>query len=116
MDGTSEEMPGSVRVRLEPGDAVFYDAQILHRATYVAKTKRRTLHGAHLDPRSSINRGGGIVQHFDRIGFYFAEADFWKSLNGLQSKEKAQEMVQCFMKWCEDVKGAKFDGYVQDNV
>lgn len=38
-DPRAEYLPGQVTVRLKPGDAVFYDSNILHRGVYRAATK-----------------------------------------------------------------------------
>lgn len=50
-------------VELHPGDIVFYNNNILHRAQYSSKSKRITLHGSygHLDYGKL--RARGILQH-----------------------------------------------------
>ncbi|KAL4787885.1 hypothetical protein BJX76DRAFT_247779 [Aspergillus varians] len=50
-DPYESEMPGQLVVELKPGDAVFYDSNILHRGVYRAKEEgaeesRLTLHGS----------------------------------------------------------------------
>ncbi|PWY89017.1 phytanoyl-CoA dioxygenase family protein [Aspergillus heteromorphus CBS 117.55] len=49
-DPYEAELPGQLVVKLQPGDAVFYDSNILHRGVYKAKAEgaeetRLTLHG-----------------------------------------------------------------------
>ncbi|KAI9629933.1 hypothetical protein KEM48_012464 [Puccinia striiformis f. sp. tritici PST-130] len=70
-------MPGGIPATLAPGEAVFYDPEILHRGTYDPKSKRRTLHGAHLDCRADISRAGGLLQHFKPCGMYYANRSFY---------------------------------------
>ncbi|KAG0150761.1 hypothetical protein CROQUDRAFT_668377 [Cronartium quercuum f. sp. fusiforme G11] len=117
-EGNSEEpMPGSVNVKLEAGDIVFYDAQILHRASYDTNSKRRTLHGAHLDANTDIeSSGGGIIQHFDKVKLFFQEDRFDESLRGIEGETEARKMVQRFVDWCKSVREAKMDGFVQNDV
>ncbi|KAI9373649.1 hypothetical protein BJX61DRAFT_370718 [Aspergillus egyptiacus] len=50
-DPYESELPGQLVVELQPGDAVFYDSNILHRGVYRAKAEggeetRLTLHGS----------------------------------------------------------------------
>lgn len=50
-DPYEDNMPGQLVVQLNPGDAVFYDSNILHRGVYKAKKEgaeesRLTLHGS----------------------------------------------------------------------
>lgn len=39
-----DPMPGELRVRLEPGQAVYYNAMLLHKGDYPASQRRQTLH------------------------------------------------------------------------
>ncbi|GAP92468.2 putative phytanoyl- dioxygenase protein [Rosellinia necatrix] len=68
------DMPGQLVVRLDPGDAVFYDNNILHRGVYRADKERMSLHG-------SVGRAGGgrrratnVLQH--GIGAWVGRCDF----------------------------------------
>ncbi|RAH49794.1 phytanoyl-CoA dioxygenase family protein [Aspergillus brunneoviolaceus CBS 621.78] len=64
-DPYAAELPGQVVVTLHPGDAVFYDSNILHRGVYRAKVAgagveeepRLTLHGS-LGWKGSVDGGG----------------------------------------------------------
>ncbi|KAI0408434.1 phytanoyl-dioxygenase family protein [Xylaria palmicola] len=67
-------LPGQLVVRLAPGDAVFYDNNILHRGVYRADRERMSLHG-------SVGRAGGgrfratnVLQH--GIGQWVDRCDF----------------------------------------
>ncbi|KKK21255.1 phytanoyl-CoA dioxygenase family protein [Aspergillus rambellii] len=58
-DRYAAELPGQLVVELQPGDAVFYDSNILHRGVYKAKLQggeesRLTLHGS-----VGLNERGG---------------------------------------------------------
>ncbi|PQE23364.1 phytanoyl- dioxygenase protein [Rutstroemia sp. NJR-2017a WRK4] len=46
---------GEIRVKMEPGDVVFYDNNILHRGVYDEGTERMTLHGS-----VGLEGGGGV--------------------------------------------------------
>ncbi|MCJ1249325.1 hypothetical protein MMC30_006548 [Trapelia coarctata] len=71
--GPYEVLEGQVVVKLEAGDAVFYDNNILHRGVYEAGRERMTLHG-------SMGRSGGqkrarnVLQH--GIGEWVGRCDF----------------------------------------
>lgn len=63
-------LPGQVTVKLEPGDAVFYDSNILHRGVYKPKPENReetrlTLHGS-VGLKEKINTANGDEKAADR--------------------------------------------------
>ncbi|KAH9461136.1 hypothetical protein Pst134EA_017445 [Puccinia striiformis f. sp. tritici] len=84
-------MPGGIPATLAPGEAVFYDPKILHCGMYDPKSKRRTLHGAHLDCQADISQAGGVLQHFKPCGMYYAELEFLSTL--LVNNPCAKRMV-----------------------
>lgn len=58
------EMPGALKVILEPGDTVFYNSNILHCATYSSTVQRATLHACMGDAvRGGAVRARNILQH-----------------------------------------------------
>ncbi|GAN02754.1 phytanoyl- dioxygenase family protein [Mucor ambiguus] len=62
-DPKSHKMPGQLRVDLKPGQTVFYDNNILHRASYVSSQKRATLHASMGTIEGGHNRAAVILQH-----------------------------------------------------
>ncbi|KAG5418523.1 hypothetical protein I9W82_004051 [Candida metapsilosis] len=58
-----EFITGEVRVVLTPGDVVFYNNNILHRAAYSSKNKRLTLHGSYGNVKYGKARAKGVLQH-----------------------------------------------------
>lgn len=58
-----EFITGEIRVQLHPGDLVFYNNNILHRAAYSSKNKRLTLHGSYGNVNQGKSRAKGILQH-----------------------------------------------------
>ncbi|ANB15135.1 hypothetical protein AWJ20_2757 [Sugiyamaella lignohabitans] len=53
---------GELLVELGPGDCVFYNNNILHRATYNSKIKRITLHGSYGHAINGKARAQNILQ------------------------------------------------------
>ncbi|KAL7310984.1 hypothetical protein PS15m_008808 [Mucor circinelloides] len=62
-DPKSHNMPGQLRVDLKPGQTVFYDNNILHRASYVSSQKRATLHASMGTIEGGHHRAAVILQH-----------------------------------------------------
>lgn len=56
-------IPGQITVELNPGDIVFYNSNILHRAEYYAKEPRLTLHGSYGHVDHGKVRAKGVLQH-----------------------------------------------------
>jgi alpha-ketoglutarate-dependent taurine dioxygenase len=54
---------GQIFVHLSPGDIVFYNNNILHRAKYSSKNVRLTLHGSYGSVEHGKSRAKGILQH-----------------------------------------------------
>ncbi|KIO33237.1 hypothetical protein M407DRAFT_234400 [Tulasnella calospora MUT 4182] len=57
------DMPGAIKVSLQPGETVFYNNNILHCATYDNSIPRMTLHACMGDTRGGENRARNILQH-----------------------------------------------------
>ncbi|KAL7817205.1 phytanoyl-CoA dioxygenase [Trichoderma gracile] len=58
-----KELPGQLVVRLEPGDIVFYNNNILHRGVYDSGRERATLHGSVGHVAGSRLRARNVLQH-----------------------------------------------------
>ncbi|EGW32205.1 uncharacterized protein SPAPADRAFT_61288, partial [Spathaspora passalidarum NRRL Y-27907] len=58
-----EYITNQLVVELHPGDLAFYNNNILHRASYIAKNKRITLHGSYGNVELGKFRAKGILQH-----------------------------------------------------
>ncbi|CAK9441699.1 uncharacterized protein LODBEIA_P55670 [Lodderomyces beijingensis] len=58
-----EHITGEIVVELKPGDLVFYNNNILHRAKYDSSKKRLTLHGSYGNVKHGKSRAKGILQH-----------------------------------------------------
>lgn len=93
-DPFEKEIPGQMSVKLNAGDVVFYNNNILHRGVYSADKERMTLHGSagHVD--GSTLRARNVLQHglrdwIDRVDF-----------SGLDEKtlERAQKMKASLVK------------------
>jgi predicted 2-oxoglutarate/Fe(II)-dependent dioxygenase YbiX len=62
-DPKSANMPGQLKVELKAGQTVFYDNNILHRASYVSSQKRATLHASMGTIEGGHYRASCILQH-----------------------------------------------------
>ncbi|ORZ14196.1 hypothetical protein BCR42DRAFT_354668 [Absidia repens] len=62
-DPKSHNMPGQLRVALKPGQTVFYDNNILHRAAYFSSKKRATLHASMGTIEGGHHRAKTVFQH-----------------------------------------------------
>ncbi|ODV95715.1 hypothetical protein PACTADRAFT_50397 [Pachysolen tannophilus NRRL Y-2460] len=62
-DNRKEFIQGQITVELAPGDLVFYNNNILHRAAYSSKNLRITLHGSYGRVNHGDSRAKGILQH-----------------------------------------------------
>ena len=69
-----ESLPGMLVVQLKPGDAVFYNNNILHRGVYKTDVERTTLHGSVGHAAGSRARARNVLQH--GIGEWVASCDF----------------------------------------
>ncbi|KAG2734741.1 hypothetical protein G9P44_002747 [Scheffersomyces stipitis] len=62
-DNKKEFITNQLVVELNPGDLVFYNNNILHRAEYSCKSTRVTLHGSYGHVDHGRSRAKGILQH-----------------------------------------------------
>lgn len=62
-ESRKEHISGEIFVELHPGDIVFYNSNILHRATYSAANLRLTLHGSYGHVKHGQTRAKGVLQH-----------------------------------------------------
>lgn len=75
-------IPGEIRVKMKPGDVVFYNNNILHRGAYVSEKERMTLHGSMGHRGGSRLRARNVLQH--GIGEWVQDID----LSGLEVEER----------------------------
>jgi hypothetical protein len=62
-DPKSHDMPNMFKVIIKPGQTVFYDNNILHRAAYQSDKKRATLHACMGTIDGGHHRAANIFQH-----------------------------------------------------
>ncbi|KAK6457066.1 uncharacterized protein RJT20DRAFT_36902 [Scheffersomyces xylosifermentans] len=62
-DDRKEYITNQLVVELHPGDLVFYNNNILHRAEYCCENTRLTLHGSYGHTDHGRSRAKGILQH-----------------------------------------------------
>ncbi|KAG1447800.1 hypothetical protein G6F56_009145 [Rhizopus delemar] len=74
-DPKSNQMPGQLKVHLKAGQTVFYDNNILHRASYVSSQKRATLHASMGTIDGGHHRAACILQH----GLEWMQTDEFKN-------------------------------------
>ena len=91
-DPYAPELPGQAVVHMSPGDAVFYDSNILHRGIYSgidarSETGRMTLHGSVGLAGHGKERARQVLQH--GIGEWVGQAQF--SVPG-EAGERAEGM------------------------
>lgn len=75
-DPYEDDMPGQLFVKMEPGDIIFYNNNILHRGVYDSKAERMTLHGTMGLTGTDPARARNIMQH--GIGSWAPQCDFSK--------------------------------------
>lgn len=86
-DPFEKGIPGEIRVQMKPGDAVFYNNNILHRGAYLSSKERMTLHGSIGHRGGSRLRARNVLQH--GIGEWVQDID----LSGLEGKEKERAVA-----------------------
>ncbi|GEQ71339.1 hypothetical protein JCM33374_g5022 [Metschnikowia sp. JCM 33374] len=62
-ESRKKHISGQIIVELNPGDIVFYNNNILHRAAYSCKEIRLTLHGSYGHRDHGKSRALGVLQH-----------------------------------------------------
>lgn len=107
---TEEERRGDmggkeIRVRLNRGDVVFYDNNILHRGVYESGKERMTLHGSVGHVEGAKSRARNVLQH--GIGEWVEGCDF-SCLGEGENRETAEGMRKRLL---EMGKGAGEVGY-----
>jgi hypothetical protein len=94
ISGTRRDyIDGQITVELHPGDLVFYNNNILHRASYSAKQLRITLHGSYGSIHEGKTRAKGILQH--GVAKWLPDLQS-KNTNLLMLKEKLTGLVKEF--------------------
>lgn len=73
-DPWEDNMPGQKVVKMQAGDLVFYNNNILHRGVYDSKSERMTLHGSMGIVGADPARARNILQH--GIGDWAVKRDF----------------------------------------
>ncbi|KAM5541644.1 hypothetical protein V8D89_004834 [Ganoderma adspersum] len=89
------DMPGAIRVTLQPGETVFYNNNILHCATYDEHEERITLHACMGEVRGGPSRARNILQH--GLG-WMKEARFKETLD-----ERGRRMLERIVRLQESV-------------
>ncbi|PIL32570.1 hypothetical protein GSI_05273 [Ganoderma sinense ZZ0214-1] len=89
------DMPGAIRVTLQPGETVFYNNNILHCATYDEHEERITLHACMGEVRGGPSRARNILQH--GLG-WMKEDRFKETLD-----ERGQRMLERIVRLQESV-------------
>lgn len=83
------ELEGAVKVKLKPGDVVFYDNNLIHRGVYSKNVKRLTLHGSVSHVRAGNSRASNVLQHgvgawVGKCGFDELEGDVRKRAESMR--------------------------------
>lgn len=75
-----EHITDQITVNLKPGDIVFYNNNILHRASYSSKNKRLTLHGSYGNVKYGKARAKGFYNMVLLNGYlvYNQKMRIWK--------------------------------------
>ncbi|KAF7538325.1 hypothetical protein G7Z17_g12665 [Cylindrodendrum hubeiense] len=89
-DPFEKKMPDQLIVKLDPGDIVFYNNNILHRGAYSARKERMTLHGSVGHVNGSNLRARNVLQH--GVGSWVDKCAFGQ-LAG-EERHRAEEMRQ----------------------
>ncbi|KAH9825514.1 Phytanoyl-CoA dioxygenase [Teratosphaeria destructans] len=89
-DPYEDDMPGQLFVKMEPGDIIFYNNNILHRGVYDSRSERMTLHGTMgVVGGDGVARARNILQH--GIGTWAAKADFTDLPHGMAKQATAMQ-------------------------
>ncbi|KAJ1324808.1 EEF1A N-terminal glycine/lysine methyltransferase [Microdochium nivale] len=78
--GSGEAMPGQLVVKLNAGDVVFYNNNILHRGVYESSRDRMSLHGSVGHVAGGKLRARNVLQH--GVGEWIDQCDFRKAFSG----------------------------------
>ncbi|KAF2666393.1 phytanoyl-CoA dioxygenase [Microthyrium microscopicum] len=108
-DPKEKVLSGMIVVKLEAGDVVFYNNNILHRGVYDSTVERLTLHGSVGHLNGQAERARNVLQH--GVGSWVGEADFGE-LDG-ETRKRAEGMRERLV---EMGKAAGEVGYFQEDV
>ncbi|KAF4338293.1 nicotinamide n-methyltransferase [Fusarium beomiforme] len=89
-DPFAKSLPDQLIVKLQPGDIVFYNNNILHRGAYSSSKERMTLHGSVGHVQGSTLRARNVLQH--GIGSWVDKCAFESLL--VQERQRADGMRQ----------------------
>ncbi|CAF3494193.1 unnamed protein product [Fusarium graminearum] len=89
-DPFAKSLPNQLIVKLEPGDIVFYNNNILHRGAYDNSKERMTLHGSVGHIQGNSLRARNVLQH--GVGSWVDKCDFQPLLE--DDRRRAEEMRQ----------------------
>ncbi|KOS19827.1 hypothetical protein ESCO_005659 [Escovopsis weberi] len=103
--GPHDRLEGETRVRLGPGDAAFYNHNILHRGVYDGEGERLTVHGSvgHVD--GGEERARVVLQHGVRewVGeMDLAAMDWGSGEGGARLRARAEAMKARLLKLGEE--------------
>lgn len=84
-----DEMPGQLVVKLDAGDVVFYNNNILHRGVYGSDKERLTLHGSVGHVKGSEARARNVLQH--GVGEWVESCDL-SGIEGEGARARAEGM------------------------
>lgn len=101
-------LEGEVEVKLQPGDAVFYDSNILHRGVYKgiderSELGRMTLHGSVGLKGFGDERSRQVLQHGVGDWIESEEAEF-KNMQDEKKKQRAEAMRKALIEMGRDRK------------
>ena len=92
-DPFEDNLPGQLAVKMNAGDVVFYNNNILHRGVYTAKSERMTLHGSMGIGGADPARARNVLQH--GIGDWVDQCDF-SDLSHSAGQKGLSEMAEGF--------------------
>lgn len=90
-DPFEDNLPGQVVVKMNAGDVVFYNNNILHRGVYTSKVERMTLHGSMGVVGADRARARNVLQH--GVGDWVDRCDFsgLEELTGVSGYDRLAE-------------------------
>lgn len=100
-DPYEDDMPGQTAVKLNAGDVLFYNNNILHRGVYDSSKERMTLHGSMGIAGEDKARARNILQH--GIGLWAAKCDFTSLPQTMSSQAQSMQNRLIQMGSGEDV-------------
>lgn len=92
-DPFEDNLPGQMVVKMNAGDIIFYNNNILHRGVYSSEAERMTLHGSMGIVGADPARARNVLQH--GVGAWVDRCDFSKlqdQANDQQLSTLAQDM------------------------